>query len=64
MHFMQPRTKRHGDDGREERYEQEKVEDLDRWQRYMESGDAVSHETVMAWLDDLAVEADRRALRR
>ena len=48
----------------EERYEREKAEDLDRWQRYVESGDAVSHETVMAWLDDLAVEADRRTRRR
>ena len=48
----------------EERYERERAEDLDRWERYIESGDAVSHDTVMAWLDDLAVEADRRARRR
>ena len=44
----------------EERYEREKAEDMARWQSYVETGHAVPHETVMAWLDDLAVEADRR----
>lgn len=44
----------------EERYERERAEDLARWQSYVESGDAISHETVLEWLDELAAEADRR----
>ena len=36
-------------------------EDLARWQRYVETGEAIPHEGVMAWLDDLAMEADARA---
>ncbi len=44
----------------EERYERERAEDLARWERYVETGHAVPHETVTAWLDELAVEADRR----
>ena len=44
----------------EERYERERAEDLARWQRYVETGHAVPHETVTAWLDELAAEADRR----
>ena len=39
-------------------------EDLVRWQGYVETGHAIPHETVMAWLDDLAGEADRRTTRR
>ena len=45
----------------EEGYEREKAEDLARWERYVETGHAVPHETVTAWLDDLAADADRRA---
>ena len=45
----------------EERYEREKAEDLARWERYVETGHAVPHETASAWLDELAAEADRRA---
>ena len=45
----------------EERYERERAEDLARWQSYVETGHAIPHKTVMAWLDDLAAEADRRA---
>ena len=44
----------------EERYEREKAEDLARWERYVETGHAVPHETVTAWLDELAAEADER----
>ena len=44
----------------EERHEREKAEDLARWERYVETGHAVPHETVTAWLDELADEADRR----
>ena len=36
-------------------------EDLARWQRYVETGEAIPHERVMAWLDELATEADTRA---
>ena len=35
-------------------------EDLARWQRYVKTGKAISHENVMAWLDRLATEADAR----
>ena len=38
----------------EERYEREKAEDMARWERYVETGSAVPHETVTAWLDELA----------
>ena len=44
----------------EERYERERAEDLARWERYVETGHAVPHETVTAWLAELAAEADRR----
>lgn len=44
----------------EERYERERAEDLARWERYVETGHAVPHETVAEWLDELAAEADRR----
>ena len=44
----------------EERYEREKTEDMARWAHYVETGHAVPHETVTAWLDELAAEADRR----
>ena len=36
-------------------------EDLARWQHYVETGEAIPHERVMAWLDALAAEADTRA---
>lgn len=38
----------------EERYEREKQEDLERWQRYQLSGEAVSQDKVAGWLTDLA----------
>ena len=44
----------------EERYERERAEDLARWERYVETGHAVPHETVSEWLDEVAAEADRR----
>ena len=40
--------------------DEETREDRVRWQRYVETGHASPHETVMAWLDELAAEADRR----
>ena len=44
----------------EERHERERAEDLARCERYVETGRAVPHATVTAWLDELAAEADRR----
>lgn len=35
---------------REEQYEREKAEDMERWQRYKLTGEAVSHEAVDQWL--------------
>ncbi len=39
---------------REELYEQEKAEDMARWEHYQLTGAAVSHETVTDWLQKLA----------
>ena len=39
---------------REERYEQEKREDMERWERYQLTGDAVSHEKAVEWIENLA----------
>ncbi len=45
----------------EERYELEKAEDLARWQRYVDTGNALSHEDVKARLEVMAKEAAHRA---
>jgi predicted transcriptional regulator len=45
----------------EERYESEKAEDLARWQRYVETGTAVSHEEATTRLGALAEGAARKA---
>jgi predicted transcriptional regulator len=39
---------------REERYEKEKEEDMEAYEEYLRTGHAIDHETVMAWLKDLA----------
>ncbi|MBN1928038.1 MAG: ribbon-helix-helix protein, CopG family [Chlorobiaceae bacterium] len=39
---------------REERYEQEKREDMDRWERYQMTGVAVAHAKAAEWLENLA----------
>lgn len=39
---------------REEKYEQEKREDMERWERYQLTGEAVSHEKAAEWLENLA----------
>ena len=44
----------------EERHERERTEDLARWERYVETGHAIPHEAVTAWLDELAAAADKR----
>lgn len=38
----------------EEEYEREKVEDMARWEEYKFTGKYISHERMMAWLNDLA----------
>jgi predicted transcriptional regulator len=40
---------------REERYENEKREDMERFERYALSGEAVGHDTASAWLADLSL---------
>jgi predicted transcriptional regulator len=45
----------------EERYEQEKAEDQARYQNYLETGHHISHEDMLAWLDQLAVQAAQQA---
>ncbi len=44
---------------REEAYEHEKREDLERWERYQLTGEAVPYETVRQWLADVADGKDR-----
>ena len=39
---------------REEKYEQEKREDMDRWEQYQLTGVAVPHEQAAEWLENLA----------
>jgi len=45
----------------EERYEQEKAEDQARYQAYLETGHHISHADMLAWLDQLAVQAAQQA---
>ena len=45
----------------EERYEQEKAEDLARYQEYLDTGTHITHTDMMAWLDELADRAVRKA---
>jgi predicted transcriptional regulator len=46
---------------REERYEREKQEDLQRWQRYQESGVFIDHDIMRDRLSALAASARDRA---
>ena len=39
---------------REEKYEQEKREDMKRWEQYQLTGVAVPHEQAAEWLENLA----------
>jgi len=39
---------------REEKYEQEKREDMGRWEQYQLTGVAVPHEQAAEWLENLA----------
>lgn len=47
---------------REERIEQERLEDGVRWQRWVETGAHIDHGSMISWLDRLAAHADRAAL--
>lgn len=38
----------------EELYEREKIEDLAAYEEYLETGDAIENNEVMAWLNELA----------
>jgi predicted transcriptional regulator len=38
----------------EEHYEQEKLEDMERWERYQLTGVAVPHEKAAEWIENLA----------
>jgi len=46
----------------EERYERETAEDLARWERYVDTGSAFSHEEVKVRLEALAKEAAKKAM--
>jgi len=39
---------------REEQYEQEKMEDMTRWNRYLDTGNAVGSDKVESWLMQLS----------
>lgn len=44
----------------EERYEQEKAEDLVCYQEYLDTSAHITHTDMMAWLDELADRAARK----
>ena len=46
----------------EERFEQEKAEDLARFQAYLDTGRHISNDEMMSWLDELAQKAARKSL--
>jgi len=46
---------------REEHIEQERLEDEQRWQRWVETGAHIDHDEMTAWLDGLAARADDMA---
>lgn len=46
---------------REEAYEREKQEDLERWRQYVDTGEYVDHETVKDKLTALGNQARRKA---
>ena len=45
----------------EERYEQEKADDLSRWQNYVLRGEHLAQEEMMTWLDSLVESAARQS---
>lgn len=55
----QQRNKRVADD--KELYEREKAEDERRYRRYLETGEYISHEAMMFWLNELEQAAESKA---
>ena len=45
---------------REERYEQEKKEDMERWEKYLLTGEAVENDKVVDWLNYLSLGKKRK----
>lgn len=43
---------------REEAYEREKREDMERWQRYRATGHAIPHERVAEWLESIGTDRE------
>lgn len=43
---------------REEKYEREKREDMERWEQYQLTGDAVPHEKAAEWIENLAQQRE------
>lgn len=43
---------------REEAYEREKQEDLERWQCYQMTGHDISHEQVASWLESVGTDRE------
>ena len=41
---------------REEMYERERQEDLDRWEKYQKTGKSISNQAMMEWLGELEQE--------
>lgn len=44
---------------REEKFEQERIEDEARWQRYLATGHAIAHAEVDQWLASLGSDKER-----
>lgn len=47
---------------REERIERERQEDAQRWERWVETGAHIDHDSMTTWLDGLAAQAERAAI--
>jgi predicted transcriptional regulator len=45
---------------REEQYEREKEEDMERWENYVLTGKAIGQEKVETWLKDLSQGRSRK----
>ncbi len=43
---------------REEKIESQKQEDMERWREYKLTGESLSNQAMMGWLDDLEKEID------
>ena len=46
-----------------ERYKCEKLEDHERWQRFLISGEVISHGDMISWLDELVLRAGRGSMK-